>query len=268
MAIKLLRGSGEQDFIGRSFFDFFSSSYHPIIKERMARAIKVDDYMEFIEMKLKCLDGEMVDIEVSSICVRRAGLNSVIQVVIRDLTERKKTDEIIRRSDRLSIAGELAAGVAHEIRNPLTALRGFLQLLQMKNTDYVDIMLMEIDRINYIVNEFIGMAKPQALHFVLSDLRSLLDNVILFMHPQAMLFNVEIKLNVMSYLPKIECEPNQIKQVYMNVLKNAIEAMPNGGEIEITMYMKPEGTLVTRIADQGVGIPRDRMEKIGEPFSR
>ncbi|RKP44772.1 PAS domain-containing sensor histidine kinase [Cohnella endophytica] len=266
MAIKLLRGISEEDFIDRPILDFFDPEYHKIIQERMARVIKVDEYMEFIELKLKCLDGVFVDVEVSSICVHRAGLNSVVQVVIRDLTERKKTDEMIRRSDKLSIAGELAAGVAHEIRNPLTALRGFMQLLQAKKTDYVDIMLMEIDRINYIVNEFIGMAKPQALHFVRSDLRTLLDGVIVFMYPQAILFNVEIKLIVQSHLPQIECEPNQIKQVYINVLKNAIEAMQGGGTIEITMYTKPEGSVVTRIVDQGVGIPQDRMEKIGEPF--
>ncbi|QJD87383.1 PAS domain-containing sensor histidine kinase [Cohnella herbarum] len=264
--IKLLRGSGPQDFVGYPVIDFFCSSYLPLILERMEKVVQTNDYMDFIEMKIKCLDGEIVDVEVSSVCVHRHIGHPIVQVVIRDLTERKKTEEMIRRSDKLSIAGELAAGVAHEIRNPLTSLRGFMQLLREKNTDYVDIMLGEIDRINDIVNEFIGMAKPQTMHFVVCDLRDLIEQVLVFMQPQATMFNVQMNLTLLSPRFSIECEPNQIKQVFMNVLKNAIEAMPNGGMVEITIYMKDQDTIATKIADQGVGIPADRMERIGEPF--
>jgi two-component system sporulation sensor kinase A len=264
--IQLLRGKGAQDFVGYPVIDFFCSSCLPLILERMEKVVQTDDYMDFAEMKIKCLDGETVDVEVSSICMHRDIKHPIVQVVIRDLTERKKTEEMIRRSDKLSVAGELAAGVAHEIRNPLTALKGFMQLLREKNTDYVDIMIGEIDRINYIVNEFIGMAKPQAMNFVVCDLRNLIEQVLVFMQPQAILYNVQMNLTLLPPLFSIECEPNQIKQVFMNVLKNAIEAMPNGGLVEIEVYMKDKDTIATRISDQGVGIPEDRMERIGEPF--
>ncbi|WP_205700021.1 PAS domain-containing sensor histidine kinase [Cohnella luojiensis] len=266
MGIKLLKGTKIEEFVGLPIIDFVCPSYHPIILKRMESVVQIDDYMEFIELKLKSMDGELIDVEAASVCVHKDIRKPVVQVVIRDLTERKKTEEMIRRSDKLSIAGELAAGVAHEIRNPLTSLKGFMQLLKSKNTDYVDIMLMEIDRISYIVNEFIGMAKPQALNFIKCDLRNLIDNVIIFMQPQALLFNVQMKVNVDPPILPLECEPNQIKQVYMNVLKNAIESMPQGGEVEITVYMKENGNIMTRIVDQGVGIPENRMERIGEPF--
>ncbi|MFC5470067.1 PAS domain S-box protein [Cohnella suwonensis] len=265
-AIRLLRGTSDADFVGLSMIGFFCESNYSIIKERMDKVIQSDGYMEFIDLKLKPIVGDLIDVEVSSICVHRNGLDSVVQVVIRDLTERKKTEDIIRRSDKLSIAGELAAGVAHEIRNPLTALRGFMQLLKAKDTEYVDIMLMEIDRISYIVNEFIGLAKPQALHFVQSDLRSLIGSVIQFMQPQALLYNVDMRMSAEWPIASVMCEPNQIKQVFMNVLKNAIEAMPNGGQIEVVVSMDPDGNAITRISDEGVGIPQDRLERIGEPF--
>ncbi|MBO9596771.1 MAG: PAS domain-containing sensor histidine kinase, partial [Cohnella sp.] len=144
----------------------------------------------------------------------------------------------------------------------------FMQLLKAKDTDYVDIMLMEIDRISYIVNEFIGMAKPQALQFVESDLKQLIESVMTFMQPQALLFNVQMELKVGEDIngPLIECEPNQMKQVYMNVLKNAIESMPRGGKIDIAITEGAEGCILTRIVDQGVGIPEERLGKIGEPF--
>ncbi|WP_239619081.1 PAS domain-containing sensor histidine kinase [Cohnella mopanensis] len=266
MGIKLLKGSTMEEFVGKSILNYFSPNDYTVILDRMTRVVQSDDYMEFIEMKLKCQDDQLVDVEVSSICMHRDKSNPIIQIVIRDLTERKKTEEMIRRSDKLSVAGELAAGVAHEIRNPLTALRGFMQLLRDKKTDYVDIMLVEIDRISYIVNEFLGMAKPQALTFIACDLPELIEQVLVFMQPQAILYNVQMNLNIQFPISSIECEPNQIKQVYMNVLKNAIESMPQGGQIEIAISMKNEGMIMTRIIDQGGGIPEDRLEKIGEPF--
>ncbi|BBI30615.1 PAS domain-containing sensor histidine kinase [Cohnella abietis] len=265
MAIKLLKGNSIHDFIGQPIVSFFCPSCHSIILERMVAVVHIDGYMEFAEFKLKNLLGEFINVEISSICVYKDLDEPIVQLIIRDLTERKKTEEMIRRSDKLSVAGELAAGVAHEIRNPLTALKGFMQLLKEKNTDYVDIMLDEIDRISYIVNEFLGMAKHQVLNFVDCDLRDLIDSVIVFMTPQAMLFNVQMTFTACP-IPRIQCEPNQIKQVFMNVLKNAIESMPRGGQIEISLYRMDNGNIMSRIVDQGVGIPAERMEKIGEPF--
>lgn len=267
-AVALLRGVSAHQFVGRHILNFFCERQHPILKERMQRVVESEEYMEFIELKLLPLEGEAIDVEAASICVRKYLEQPVVQIVIRDMTDRKRAEEMIRRSEKLSIAGELAAGVAHEIRNPLTALRGFMQLLKAKNTDYVDIMLMEIDRISYIVNEFIGMAKPQALQFVESDLKQLIESVMTFMQPQALLFNVQMELKVGEDVrrPLIECEPNQMKQVYMNVLKNAIESMPRGGKIDISLTEGLEGYILTRIVDQGVGIPEERLGKIGEPF--
>src|SRR5690606_13208637 len=105
----------------------------------------------------------------------------VIQSVIRDTTERKKAEEALIKSEKLSIVGQLAAGVAHEIRNPLTALRGFSQLLRTKvhqYQDYFDIMLGELDRINQIVKEFMSLAKPQEHHFEEKDLVEIIENVV------------------------------------------------------------------------------------------
>jgi two-component system sporulation sensor kinase A len=182
------------------------------------------------------------------------------------VTFRKKTEEIIRRSEKLSVIGQLAAGVAHEIRNPLTALKGFLQLLKEKQTNYVDIMMVEVDRINYIVNEFMSIAKPHALTFVDADLVPLIENVVEFMQPQALLFNVQMRLNLYSDYFVIQCAPNRIKQVLMNVLKNAIESMPHGGFVDITVCNKSDGKILIQVADQGTGIPQEQLANLGEPF--
>ncbi|WP_052475965.1 histidine kinase dimerization/phospho-acceptor domain-containing protein [Cohnella kolymensis] len=149
---------------------------------------------------------------------------------------------MLRKSEKLSVVGELAAGIAHEIRNPLTSLKGFMQLLKEQNTNYADIMLVELERINNIVNEFISMAKPHSIKFVKIHLNSLIQEIVSFMQPQALLHKAEIKVHFENDVDDFVCEPNQLKQLFMNILKNAIEAMPNGGQIDISTSWNRLGT--------------------------
>ncbi|MFC7371545.1 PAS domain S-box protein [Fictibacillus iocasae] len=194
-------------------------------------------------------------------------LESVV-VVSRDLTERKKTEEMLRKSDKLSVLGQLAAGVAHEIRNPLTSIKGFLQLLQSRateNAEYYSIMLSEIDRINGIVGEFMLLAKPQAMNFTLTNIKMLMDHVISLLDSQANLMNAQIYFDCDKDLPSVWCVENQIKQVFINILKNAIESMPAGGTVRIRLRLK-DGYIVTSITDEGCGIEESRLKTLGEPF--
>ena len=266
MALKLLKAPFAEDLIGQSIFDFFSPGYHGILEDRLKQVIESDHFMEFTGIELQCLDGTKVDVEVSSIYIHKHIGIPVIQTVIRDMTERKKAEDIIRRAEKLSMVGELAAGIAHEIRNPLTALRGFLQLLKSKETAYVDIMLVEIDRINQIVNEFMSMAKPQADRFIATDLKGLIDNVIFMLQPQALLYNVEIKFDPITENSRICCEPNQLKQVFINLIKNSIEAMPSGGTISVVMDTTDTSDLRIVFSDQGTGISEDQIPQLGKPF--
>ncbi|WP_261302379.1 PAS domain-containing sensor histidine kinase [Paenibacillus andongensis] len=188
--------------------------------------------------------------------------------IAKDITERKRTDELLIKSEKLSVVGQLAAGVAHEIRNPLTSLRGFVQLLQtrMDNyNEYFQIMLTELDRINYIVSEFLVIAKPQVVCFEMKDLRKILHDVISLLDTQAILSDVQIHTTFDPDIPLINCEENQLKQVFINILKNAIEAMTEGGIIEIMMRLD-DNKIVIRFIDQGCGIPEERIGMLGEPF--
>jgi len=104
------------------------------------------------------------------------------------------------------------------------------------------------------------------VQFVETDLRALIENVIYLMEPQSLLFNVQMTLHVDPDVRTIYCEPNQIKQVFMNLLKNAIESMPHGGTIEIAIRQRENDGVSIRIVDQGIGIPKEKLAKLGEPF--
>lgn len=192
-----------------------------------------------------------------------------VVVVSQDVTDRKQTEELLRQSDRLAVIGQLAAGVAHEIRNPLTALKGFVQLLQNQsnsNTRYLDIMTSELSRIEAIVNEFLLIAKPQVVNYRETDVIPLLDSTITLLETQAIMNNVQIHTEYESRMPRIHCEQNQLKQVFINILKNSIEAMPHGGDISICVRMYDKDTIHFRFMDDGVGIPPERIAHLGAPF--
>ncbi|MFC0213059.1 ATP-binding protein [Paenibacillus chartarius] len=191
-----------------------------------------------------------------------------VYVIAKDITERKRSDELLIKSEKLSVVGQLAAGVAHEIRNPLTALIGFVQLLKSKVDNYghyFDIMSSELDRINFIVSEFLVISKPQVVKFQIRDMANVLMNTVALVNTKAIMQDVEITVGIREPLPPVLCDENQIKQVFINVLNNSIEAMPEGGMIRIEAFVR-ESDIVFRFIDEGQGIPEERIPRLGEPF--
>lgn len=215
-------------------------------------------------------DGTEVHISLSLYSVLDAkGRKLALAATSRNITERKQTEELLRRSEKLSVIGQLAAGVAHEIRNPLTTLRGFVQLFRQRNAgnaEHLELMLTELDRINFIIGEFIILSKPHLNQFMLKDLGVMLTDMIRLLEPQANLNNVQIETYLQPELPKVKCEENQLKQVFLNVIKNSMESMPDGGIVRIQATLLPEDRILVRVTDQGTGIPEDLLPRLGEPF--
>jgi two-component system sporulation sensor kinase A len=263
---KLLGGVRSDDFAGRSIYEFFSPEDRELIRDKLEKVIQSDDYTGFREYRIRRLDGVYIEVEMSSIYVDTDLETPIVQTVIRDLTERKKAEEMIIRSEKLSLIGQLAAGIAHEIRNPLTSLKGFLQLLKSNNIKYVDVMMEEIEHISYVVNEFMTLANPHLTTFTEIDIRCIAQNVIHFMLPQANLYNVQIAIEMDDNFPSILGVPDQIKQVLINILKNAIESMPEGGTIHASIKNMQNQYLLIRIQDQGIGIPEEKISLLGDPF--
>ncbi|PEX83022.1 ATP-binding protein, partial [Bacillus cereus] len=191
--------------------------------------------------------------------------------ISRDITERLKTEELLRKSEKLAVVGQLSTAIAHEIRNPLTAMKGFMQLLKStenKSTQYyIDIVLSEIERIDSITNEFMVLAKPQALEIKTNDLNVLMRQIVMILQPQAMMNNIQITTEFTSDTSFVLCEGNQLKQAFINILKNAIEASPMGGEVLIQIeYIPDKNQANIRFTDYGYGIEKERLPYLGEPF--
>ncbi|MBA2937693.1 PAS domain S-box protein [Paenibacillus sp. CGMCC 1.16610] len=263
---KLFGETSSDEFIGASIYNYFCPTDKAVIIERIEQIMQMDNYSDFVERKMRKKDGTLFDAEISSIYVHKNIGNPVMQSVIRDLTERKKSEEAIIRSEKLSLIGQLAAGIAHDIRNPLTSLKGFVHLLKAKNADYVDVMMEELEHINYVVNEFMTLAKPHLSYYLESNPRELVRSVIAFLQPHAHLYNVQIQMDMDQDIPAIYCIPDQIKQVLINILKNAIESMGNGGLIQLSVRNVLNQRLIICVEDQGVGISEDKLTQLGEPF--
>lgn len=189
--------------------------------------------------------------------------------VTRNIQKRKETDELLRKSEKLAVVGQMAAAVAHEIRNPLTPIKGFIQLLNSGaevSTQYSAILLNEISRIESILSEFLSLAKPTERKKEAICVNDLLKQVIQIFTPQAFLANKEIifQKNGLSN-KKINGDSNSLKQVFYNVLQNALDAIEEKGKIMVNLEEGGE-VLCIRIIDNGCGMPEERIKLIGEPF--
>lgn len=199
------------------------------------------------------------------------GENNKIEYIIvvgRNITERKKIEELTRKSEKLAIVGQLASSIAHEIRNPLTTVKGFIQLLQeqVNNPPYMDITLNEVSKIEDIINEFLEFATPKNIGMKELDIKVLVKQVIELLYPSISKQNVVLTQEYGLDLPNIYCNENHIKEVFIHILQNAMEAMPSGGTIKVQIHRQGLDNIKISFIDQGYGISKERMKTIGEPF--
>ncbi|WML50410.1 ATP-binding protein [Neobacillus sp. PS3-34] len=223
-----------------------------------------------MEFRFKHKEGFWIEFE--SHCMPVRGEKNYIEntvIISRDISERKKAEEFLLQSEKLSIVGELAAGVAHEIRNPLTTIKGFVQLFKREDTNsivFTDLLLSELERIENITSGLLSLGKPQAVQMNRSDLGELIENTLELLSPQANMNDIQFKFSSAESPFFMICEKNQLKQVFLNILKNAMEAMDEGGDIQINLRKGAEGECIVSFQDQGCGIPEELLPRLGEPF--
>lgn len=261
-------GYEREEIIGKCSFNYDNNqaNMNRRLKLREASLLTDKGYIEEGVMYTK--NGEKRICIFSFVKIELEGRSCLLNQIV-DVTREKSMEADLARLDRLNLIGEMAASIGHEIRNPMTAVRGFLQMLGSQDAyendrDYFDIMIDELDRANIIISEYLGMAKNKKIELRMQPL----DDVVRSLHPmiQADANFMEIAVNVdLADPPMPLIDSNEIRQLILNIARNGLEAMSPGGLLTIGSTFE-ENEIVLFIKDQGTGLSDELKDKIGTPF--
>jgi two-component system sensor histidine kinase PilS (NtrC family) len=223
-------------------------------------------------------DGSTIPVGVTASLLRR-GSEGLLGVIcsFQDLTEIKRMEGQVRQADRLAAIGRLAAGLAHEIRNPIASIRGSIEVLrenlapQGTDRQLMDIVLRESDRLDGTIAEFLEFSRPRQVQPELTDLGTLVEEVLILLSHQGAA-GVRIEKEFPDGTVKAVVDPTMVRQALWNLVRNAVESMPGGGTLRVSVAASPardaEGLDVVSLSveDTGVGIAPEHLPHVFEPF--
>lgn len=203
------------------------------------------------------------------------GEKTGVILLFRDFTEQKKLEQAAREREKMAVVGQMSAGIAHEIRNPLTVIKGFAQMLQMKYQqpeikEYASLILAECDSAIKVLQDFLQVARPKQPELVPTDLNSLVADMATIIASQAFLQGVTVFFQPAVSLPESMVDPGLIKQVLLSLCRNSLEAleeMASKGVLHLSTYLDQKRNMnCIVIKDNGPGIPAEAMSRVGMPF--
>lgn len=266
VAVKMFGAAKKEELLGQHIFKLLHPKYIDRAKDRYKQVL-AGEPVDTMEEQYWKLDGSKLYVDVTSHPTFYRN-DIAAQVILKDATQRRLANQLMIQAAKNSTASQFAAGIAHEIRNPMTAIKGFIQLIDKSKFDtpeYFDVINGEISRIEGILTELLSLAKPETDIFREANLIDLIHHVVILTKTQASIHNIAIEFD--PYIENIPyyCDANKIKQVLINLIKNAIESMKNGGRIEVEITLV-ENMWNIIIADEGTGIPPEVLNNIGKPF--
>ena len=267
-AFEKLYGWTREECIGHSL-QLVPNQNVKVAKKRFNRLLNGERFplLETQDMKK---DGTVFDAQISlSPILNQHGDIIAVSVISRDISYIKENERLIIQSEKLKLAGEIAAGVAHEIRNPMTVISGFVQMMnadeQSPYKRYTQLIQSEIERIDLIISEFLVLSRPQVDICKPIRIEQIIIDIADFFTIEAQNRHIDLSVQVNHHDTTINGNENQIKQVFINIIKNALEAIDRDGKINVVLHHHDD-QLVISIKDTGVGIPPHVLERIFEPF--
>lgn len=212
--------------------------------------------------------GKKLELMLSAVPIELEGRQCRL-IITKDISEKKRYEQEIARLDRLNLVGKMAASIGHEIRNPMTSVRGFLQIFREQentadNKVYYDLMIEELDRANAIITEFLSLAKDKTANLRPSTLGLIITRLRPMLEAEAMMYGKHVCV-ILGREIMLLLDESEIRQVILNLVRNAMDAMEDGGTVTISTE-ENEREVILGIADQGSGIAPDLLEQIGTPF--
>ncbi len=269
-----ITGYRASEMIGKTIFSLFGN-IHLLISDSL-EATGTGDAPPRFETDILTPEGFAVRVGYAiSPLVGEKGETTGLILTFQDLTEIRTMEENVRRKDRLAAVGRVAAGLAHEIRNPLGAMRGAIQVLQAQTppesaqSSLMEIILRESDRLNKIITNFLTYARPRVSSFSETDVREAVsDTFTLLKHSPDVKENHHLETDLPEKSVMISADPTQLKQIFWNLARNAIQAMPDGGDLKIKLEEIPKGERIRILfEDTGRGMSASHVEQLFEPFS-
>jgi PAS domain S-box-containing protein len=262
-----LSGFSASDVVGQNVKDIWGEG---VLSSIVSGTLRGEHYFHY-ETNLIKKDGSVIPVSTSTTLLRDSKGKSIgVLAVVSDLSEVKELEGKVRQADKLAALGTMAAGMAHEIKNPLSSMKVLSQLMPLKFEEadfrkrFIDIMPREIGRIDRIVESLLGFARAAAPKFQPVELSAIIEENLKFFEDDIERRGIKV-VKKFSKVPDVTADAGQLGQVFSNLLLNAVQAMPKGGELKIVIKGVLEGVLV-EVSDTGHGIPEEYLKKLFDPF--
>lgn len=199
---------------------------------------------------------------------RTKELQTANDLLTVEITDRKRAEIEMARLDRLNLIGEMAASISHEVRNPMTTVKGFLQLLQhkqqTKDKEFFDLMIEELDRANYILSEFLSISRTKPTLLECHNINDIVTSTLPLFQADAHIHDQFLTVEL-DKVPNLKLNTQEIRQLLLNLVRNGLEAMPSGGQLKIRTFSNDSDVVLT-VSDEGNGMEPFMLEKLGTPF--
>jgi PAS domain S-box-containing protein len=261
-------GFTREEAIGSSAIKLGTSSPDDPATNDFIEQLKLHGTVKDVELTTRDRLGKRIDVLISSILINLDDKQCRLSI-LKDVSEKKRYEKELARLDRLNLIGQMAASIGHEIRNPMTSVRGFLQMFNEQdntgdNKVYYELMIEELDRANGIITEFLNLARDKPCDLQAHCLNSIINRIQPMIEAEARMYGKQIQVIPGRDL-QLMLDENEIRQLILNLVRNGMEAMNPGGTVTISTQ-DSENEAILCIKDQGPGIDPEYLERIGTPF--
>ncbi len=268
-AIKLFGAVKTNEIVGKQMMTLFHPDCRVVVCERIHDLLEGNAQMPMLEEQILTLDNRAVDVEVSAARFTDEE-GPAILVMLRDVSERKRLQEQLRKTERIAELGTLASGMAHEIGTPMNVILGRAEYLMDRVTEEpikkgLQTIITQVERITRVMNQLLALARRKSPERTLVDMKAIVEDGLEFFQERFRKSHITVELMFQDDCPKALADLDHMSQVFINLVMNAVHAMPDGGTLRISLTPEKQMVKLT-VADTGHGIPSDAMKKIFEPF--